>query len=135
MSYTPEYQKHVYKVNEVSGYFEKIVAPVGFIKLPNELSLETPQREDYKSINVKYILKSRMVKGKRSFLTGLIYAGFGNLFFGDHYHPNESQKNSFCLFRFNQPSSEITVYYFNHYKLYPKRREVFIREFVKTHGL
>ena len=135
MSNTPEYQKHVYKVNEVTRYFEKVIAPIGFIKLPNEIRLETPQREDYKELGVKFIVKNRMRNGKHSFQTGLMFTEFEGWFFGDHYHPNESQKNSFCLFRFNQTSSEITVYYFQHFKLYPKRREDFIRQFVKTQGL
>lgn len=132
MSYAPEYKKHIYKVNEVSGYFEKTFAPVGFIKLPNEIKLEPPQRQDYKNMGVKFILKSRMIKGKHPFQTGLISTQFPNVFFGDHYHPKESQKNSFCLFRFNQTSSEITVYYFNHFKLYPNKREKFISDFITT---
>ncbi len=135
MSYTPQYQKHIYKVNEISRYFEKTLAPVGFIKLPNEFKLEPPQRQDYQNLGVRFILKSRMVNGKHLFQTGLIFAGVEGWFFGDHYHPKESQKNSFCLFRFNKPSSEITVYYFNHFKLYPNKRADFINGFIKTVGL
>ncbi len=132
MSYAPQYQKHIYKVNEVSGYYEKTFAPIGFIKLPNDLKIEPPQRQDYKNIGVRFILKSRMIKGKYPFQTGLIFTGFEGWFFGDHFHPRETQKNSFCLFRFNQISSQITVYYFNHFKLYPNKRERFISDFIKT---
>lgn len=126
----PEYQKHIYKVNEVSHYFEKILAPVGFIKLPNELKLEPPQRGDYKNNGVKFILRGRIVNGKYSFLTGLKETGFEGCFYGDHFHPKEKVKNSFCLFCFNHTSSEITVYYFNHFSLFPKHRERFITQFL-----
>ncbi len=130
MRTAPEFQKHIYKVNEVSGYFEKILAPVGFIKLPNELKLAAPQRGDYKQKDVKFILSSRIVNGKKTFFTGLIETGFERCFYGDHFHPSEKVKNSFCLFCFNHTSTEITVYYFNHFSLFPKERERFITNFL-----
>lgn len=131
----PEFQKHIYRANPETGYFYKLFAPVGFTKLPNELRLETPIRQDYQNKGVKFILKSRMVNGKYPFQTGLISTRFERWFFGDHYHPQERKKNSFCLFRFDDSSSEITIYYFNHFKLYPKQREVFISQFIKTNGI
>jgi len=134
MRTAPEFMKHIYKVNEVSGYYEKVSAPIGFIKLPNELKLEPPQRMDYK-FKTQFLLSGRIVKKKKTFFTGLIATGFEGWFFGDHFHPNESQKNSFCLFRLNQTSSELTIYYFNHIKLYPNKRELFISDFIKNVGL
>ena len=130
---TAESMKHVYKVNDVSGYYEKISAPVGFIKLPFDLKLSSPQRKDYKD-KTQFILSGRIVKGKKTFFTGLISTGVAYWFFGDHFHPNETQKNSFCLFRFNEISTELTIYYFNHYKLYPNKREQFIRDFIQSVG-
>lgn len=129
MAYTPQFQRHIYKLNEVSGYYEKISAPVGFIKLPNELRLEPPFRKDYKD-KTKFILRSRLVNGKRLFHTGLIETGFQGLYYGDHFHPQEMKKNSFCLFRFNHTSTEVTVFYFNHYTLFPKFRDRFIKQFI-----
>jgi hypothetical protein len=129
MANTPQFQKHIYKLNEVSGYYEKISAPVGFIKLPNELRLETPHRNDYKE-KAKFILRGRIVNGKYLFFTGLKETGFQNLYFGDHFHPQEKIKNSFCLFRFNHTSTEVTVFYFNHYTLFPKFRDRFIKLFM-----
>lgn len=130
MRTAPEYQKHIYKVNEVSHYYEKKFAPVGFIKLPNELRLEPPRRGDYKMKGVKFILRSRMINGRHDFLTGLIPTKIEGCFYGDHFHPKEKKKNSFCLFCFNQTSAEITVYYFNHFSLYPKHRDKFISQFL-----
>lgn len=127
----PEFKKLVYQFNEESGYYDKKFAPVGFVKLPNELKLEPPQRKDYKNLGVRFILRSRQVNGKHPFQTGLICAGCPRLFFGDHYHPGESAKNSFCLVRLNDTSSELTIYYFNHFKLYPSKRGQFITEFLQ----
>lgn len=129
MATIPQFQKHIYKINEVSGYYEKISAPIGFIKLPNELKIERPFRKDYKD-KTTFILRSRQINGKRLFHSGLIETGFQNLYFGDHFHPQEKKKNSFCLFRFNHTSSELTIYYFNQISFFPKVRDRFIKQFV-----
>jgi hypothetical protein len=127
----PEYQKHIYKVNEVSRYYEKILAPVGFIKLPFDLRLETPHRPDYKS-KTKFILSGRIVNGKKTIFSGLIPTGVEGLFYADHFHPSERVKNSFMLLRFNATSSEIEIFYFNHFTVFPKTRESFIQQFLNT---
>jgi hypothetical protein len=131
MANTPQFQKHIYRLNELTGYYEKISAPVGFIKLPNELKLETPFRNDYKE-KAKFILRGRILHGKYLFFTGLKETGFHNLYYGDHFHPQEKKKNSFCLFRFNPTSTEVTIFYFNHYKLFPKNRDRFIKLFINS---
>jgi hypothetical protein len=127
----PEFKKHVYKLNGFTGYYEQIFAPIGFTKLPKELRLETPFREDYKRKGVKFILKSRQVNGKTQFQTGLILSGGLNLYFGDHFHPSEKKKNSFCLVRFSEMPEYLTIYYFNHFKVYPNKRGLFIANFLK----
>lgn len=131
----PEYKKHVFKANTETNYFDKVSAPIGFIKLPNELKLEKPIREDYLNKGVKFFLKSRMVKGVYSFQTGLISTGIENWFFGDHFHPKENKKNSFCLFQFDPTATELTVYYFNHFNLFPKKRDLFVKQFIKSIGV
>ena len=127
----PEFQKLIYRANPDTGYFQKTFAPIGFIKIPDELKLEQPIREDYQNKGVRFILKSRMINGEYPFQTGLISTGFDRWYFGDHYHPKERMKNSFCLFRFDESSSELTIFYFNHYKLYPNKRERFISQFIQ----
>ncbi|HRP39295.1 MAG TPA: hypothetical protein PLM55_06395 [Chitinophagales bacterium] len=135
MSYAAQYQKHIYQLNEATGYYVKIFAPVGFIKMPNELKIEPPQRSDYKNKGVRFILKSRQVKKKYPFLSGLLPTAFERWFYGDHRHPSERVQKSFCLFRFSPSNHELRIYYFNHFTLYPNEREQFICNFIISTGV
>lgn len=122
-SSVPQYKKIVFRLNSATAWFERVLCPIGFNKVPTELKVEDSQREDYKRIGAKLIICSRTVNKQREFQTGLIYTGRKGLYFGDHFHPKEKQANSFCLFYFNEANTELTLYYFNHFKVYPKQRE------------
>jgi|GEM_PF-3573676 len=126
-----EHKKHLFLLNDENGYYQKVSAPMGFNKIPTELKVENAIREDYQKRGATFIIRSRQVGGKHPFKTGLISTGFKGWYFGDHYHPNEREKNSFCLFHFNEAQTELTIYYFNHVKIYPNERESFITDFVR----
>lgn len=125
-----ENKRHVFRLNDENGYYQKVSAPMGFAKIPGELKLEKTFRTDIKQ-KAEFFLRSRTVNKKREFQTGLIFTGLPDWYFGDHYHPQERAKNSFCLFHFSESQTELTIYYFNHVKIYPNERESFIRDFVR----
>jgi hypothetical protein len=128
----PDYKKVVLRFNTETAWFERVACPIGFNKVPTELKLEDSQREDYQNKGAKLFIRSRTVNKQREFQTGLIYTGRKGLYFGDHYHPKEKQANSFCLFYINESNTELTVFYFNHFKVYPKQRERLIELIVRN---
>lgn len=127
----PETKVHVYILNDETGYYVLNSSPVGFDKLPGELKVEdTRQRQQIRSDK---ICRGRIKDGRYLFFTGMIQVGKGNLYFGDHFEfVNGSKKNSFILFRFSSDQTEMTIYFFNHFKVYPGKRAKFISEFLKT---
>jgi hypothetical protein len=128
----PDYKKVVLRFNSETAWFERVTCPIGFNKVPTELKLEDSQREDYKRIGAKLFIRSQTVNKQREFQTGLIYTGRKGLYFGDHFRPKENPANSFCLFYINESNTELTVYYFNHFKVYPKQRERLIELIVRN---
>lgn len=124
----PESKNHVYQLNNETGYYEKKTSPLGFEKLPLELKVEETRKPD--QIHSKLICRGRIKNGKYLFFTGLLPVG-GAVYFGDHYHPTEKQKNSFIIFRFSNNNQVLTIHYFNHFKVYPNKRAKFISEFLK----
>lgn len=126
----PQFKVATYQLNKGTNYFERTHCEIGFEKLPFELKVEDTQRPEI--IQSKQIIRGRKKNGKYSFFTGLKPTQFLNLFFGDYFERiNDEKKNSFILFHFTNENSEITIFFFNHYKLYPKRRESFVREQVE----
>jgi len=127
----PENKVHIYNLNDETGYYELNSSPLGFDKLPNELKVEdTRQRQQIRSDK---ICRGRIKDGRYLFFTGLIQVGKGNLYFGDHFEfENGSKKNSFILFRFSSDQKEMTIYFFNHFKVYPGKRAKFISDFLKS---
>lgn len=125
----PESKKLTYKLNFETGYYERIVCSIGFEKLPLELKVEETQRKD--QIRSKLICRGRIKNGSYTFFTGLLPVEGNSLtFFGDHFHPNEKKRNSFILFQFSKGNEFLTVNYFNHFKVYPKKRGQFISSFL-----
>lgn len=127
----PDYKKVVYRLNDESKYYDRHECPPGFEKLPTELKIEETRRPEL--IKSKIICRGRVKDGRYTFFTGLIPVS-GSWYFGDHYHPAENKKNSFVLFCFTEGNAVLTIYYFNHFKLYPKRRGKFIGEFIRRVG-
>lgn len=126
---TAEYKKLVYHFNQGTGYYDRIEQPPAFNKLPPDLKVEQTIRAE--KIKSKYIIRGRVRNGKYEFFTGLLPTEHSNFYFGDHCEIRNGKKtNSFILFCYTGDKQQITVYYFNRFKLYPKRREKFINEFV-----
>lgn len=125
----PEAKKVEYKLNSDTGYYERIAAPPGFEKMPLELKVEdTRQRQQ---IHADVICRGRVKEGSYTFFTGLRSAGSSpGIYYGDHFHPTEKKKNSFALFIFSPGNEYLTVFYFNHVKVYPKQRGRFAIEFL-----
>lgn len=129
----PESKELVYKLNSETGYYERITAPSGFEKLPHELKVEETRRPE--QIHSKLICRGRTKNGNYTFFTGLLpVEANSQMFFGDHYHPSEKQKNSFILFQFSNGNEYLTVNYFNHFKIYPAKRGKFISDFLKRNS-
>lgn len=128
---TPDQKYLSFTLNAGTGYYEMTKGEFGFQKVPNELKLEITQRPDI--IKSDFIIRSRVKDGKYQFFTGLIKTNFQYWYFGDYYEiRNNIKRNSFCLFRFSPDQTGLEIYFFNHFKLYPKHRGYFIRNFISN---
>jgi hypothetical protein len=124
-----DYKKLVYSYNGETKYYQLSEKPLSFDKLPNDLKVEQTRRPDI--IKSKFIIRGRIKNKKYTFFTGLLETKYKNLFFGDYFQRiNGVKKNSFILFLFSEDKQKIEIYFFNNFKLYPKRRSNFISEFV-----
>jgi len=128
---TPEYKHLFFKLNPDTGYFQMIRGVMGFNKVPDELKIEKTQRTEL--IRSDYLIRGRVKNGKYSFFTGLLKTNFDNWYFGDFFEVrNGIKRNSFILFHFAQDQTRFEMYFFNHFKLYPKHRGHFIRDFINS---
>ena len=128
---TPEYKHLFFKLNPDTGYFQMIRGVMGFQKVPDELKIEKTQRTEL--IRSDYLIRGRKKNGKYSFFTGLLKTNFDNWYFGDFFEiRNGIKRNSFILFHFSQDQTRFEMYFFNHFKLYPKHRGHFIRDFINS---
>jgi len=125
----PVYKKLVYSFNVGSKHYQLSEKPLSFDKLPKVLKVEETRRPDI--IKSKYIIRAWIVNEKHPFFTGLLETKYKNLFFVDYFQRiNGVKKNSFILFQFSEDKQIIEIYFFNNFKLYPKRRGKFISEFI-----
>jgi len=128
---TPEHKHLFFKLNSDTGYFEMIRGVMGFQKVPDELKIEKTQRTEL--IRSDYLIRGRKKNGKYSFFTGLLKTNFDNWYFGNFFEiRNGIKRNSFILFLFSQDQTGFEMYFFNHFKLYPKHRGHFIRDFINS---
>ena len=128
-SKAPDYKKLVFRFNETTRYFDRVECPQGFEKIPPELKIEETRRPDI--IQSKTVIHGRIRAGKYLFFTGIIQIKQSTWYFGDHYElTNGIKKNSFILFHFTNGNTEFVLYYFNHYKLFPRSRAKFISDFI-----
>lgn len=125
---TPEVKVFTYRLNPETGYYEQLTGELGFFKLPFDLKVEQTRKPD--QINSKLICRGRVKAGKYLFFTGLIPIYKDGVFFGDHYEfVKGEKKNSFVLFEFSEGNNVMTVHFFNHFKVYPKRRLKFVSDY------
>jgi len=125
----PDHKHLIFEFNQETRYYQMIRGEIGFLKVPNELKLEETQKKDL--IRSDYIIRSRIKDGKYLFFTGLLKTNFENWYFGDHYEIRHGiKRNSFILFNLSPDQTKIELFFFNHFKLYPKRRSYFIRDFI-----
>ena len=128
----PEFKTIIYNLNTSTGYYEKRPDRIPFNKLPNELKVEETQDERIKRNGAKEIIRGRIKDKKYTFFTGLIPCKYTDLFRGDHYEFIQVQKkNSLVLFNFSNDNRLLTVYFFNHFTVYPSALDLFINEFWK----
>ena len=127
----PEYKNFFFKLNPDTGYFQIIREGMRFEKVPDELKLEMTQRKDM--IRSDFIIRGRIKNGRYLFFTGLLKTNFDNWYFGDYFEIRKGiKKNSFILFHFSKDQTGFEMFFFNHFKLYPKRRGYFIRDFIDS---
>jgi len=127
----PDYKHLFFTLNLGTHYFEMTQGEMGFIKVPNELKLEETQKKGL--IKSDFLIRGRIQGGKYLFFTGLLKTPFLNWNFGDFYEIKHGiKKNSFILFHFSQDQTQFEMFFFNHFKLYPDRREQFITEFINA---
>ena len=129
----PENYTIEYRLNTISGRYEKQPMRIEFNKLPNELKVERTQDKRIIANGANEIITGRIKGGKREFFTGIIpVASTSNFYFGNDYtFNNGTKKNSLVVFRFSEDNRQLTVYYFNSfYKDSRQEREKFVRLFI-----
>lgn len=125
----PEAKVFIYRLNIVTGYYEKQTGEPGFQKLPFELKVEETRKPE--QIHSKIICRGRIKDGRYTFFTGLIPISGGGMFFGDHFELiNNIKRNSFILFAFTQGNELLTIHFFNQFKVYPGKRAKFISTYL-----
>ena len=72
-----------YSFNPQTGWYFQTSAPPGFTKVPAELRVEETQRRDI--VGAETIIRSRQVKGRYPFFTGLRQTEFSGLYYGDYF--------------------------------------------------
>lgn len=126
----PQIKVVEYQFNDETNYFDRTSCELGFQKLPEELKIEDTRKPE--QIHASQIIRGRIKNGKYLFFTGLLPTDFSGFSFGDHYeYVNGIKKNSFVLFHFTNQNKNLTAYFYDHYKIYPKRRKKFISEQVE----
>lgn len=103
---------------------------LGFVNVPQELILESIRHPE--TIKAETFIRGRQREGGRyKFQTGLRQVA-PRLFYGDHFRVVKGKKtNSFILFQFADDLSELTLHYFNNFKLFPRYRGKFIENYLR----
>ena len=130
--FIPDFTKVIYLLNEDSGRYEKQPDRVPFMKLPNDLKVETTREPILKRNGANEIITGRIKNGNREFFTGLIPINAGIWFYGNDYKfANGQKKNSLVVFKFCDRNRKLKIFYFNSfYKENRAEREKFILDFI-----
>jgi hypothetical protein len=129
----PENYTIEYRLNTISGRYEKQPMRIEFNKLPNELKVERTQDKRIIANGATEIITGRIKGGKREFFTGLIsLSSSKNFYYGNDYtFNNGTKKNSLVIFKFSEDNRQLIVYYFNSfYKESRQEREKFVQLFI-----
>jgi hypothetical protein len=104
---------------------------IGFTNVPQELSLESIRHPE--TIRAEIFIRGKEREGGRyKFQTGLRPVS-AQLYYGDHYRiVNDKKVNSFLLILFSPCLSELTLHYFNNYKVFPRYRAKFIANYLRS---
>jgi hypothetical protein len=130
-SQVPDHKHLTFTLNAGTGYQEITKGEIGFQKVPNELKLVEIQQPNI--VKSDFIIRGRVKEGKYSFFTGLLKTNFQNWYFGDFYETRHGiKRNSFILFLISPDQFHLEIFFFNHFKLYPKNRGHFVRNFIEN---
>ena len=127
ISLPPDFKKLIYEFNDETSNFERVSGIPGFEKVPSRLKIEdTLKPEIIRAVQViRGEEKDSM--GRYKFFTGLKPTESKEFYFGDHFE-HSSGKSSFILFQFVNQNRRVTIYYYNHFKVFPQKREKFIQQ-------
>jgi hypothetical protein len=125
----PDYKRLRFSLDPSTGYYKMTAGEPGFTKVPSELKIEETQRPEI--IRARYIIRGRIKDGKYLFFTGIKETGSPGWFYGDYFEKrNGIKRNSFILFHLSGDNTALEIFFFNHFKLYPKLRGYFVKEFM-----
>ncbi len=129
-----DYKKVCFVRNVETNYYQKQPLLVPFSKLPDELKVEETQDPKIRQNGAEQIIRGRIQNKKYSFFTGLIPSKvYADWYFGNHCEfRNGNKVLSIVLFFFSPDFTELRVFFFNGYHLYPSERERFLSEFLAT---
>jgi hypothetical protein len=120
-----------YKKDPDSLKYFQTSGDIGFTNVPQELSLESIRHPE--TIRAETFIRGKEREGGRyKFQTGLRPVS-PQLYYGDHYRIVKGKKvNSFILIQFSACQSELTMHYFNNYKVFPRYRAIFIANYFRS---
>lgn len=103
-----------FRNNPATGYYEKLPSMLSIQKVPFLLKVERTQVKKIRENGADHVLVSKKVKGRYSFFTGLIPAGYPNWYFGNISEMKNGQKIiSLIIVHFKENSSLMDLYLFN----------------------
>lgn len=98
--------------------------------VPTKLIVEEAYAKRYIESGRTHIIRS-LDRQPHTFFTGLdVFDEKEKVYYGNHQ--KGKGKRSFCVFQFTD--SGLSLYYFNNYDVYPKRRKVFVERLLKGIG-
>lgn len=122
----PEFHRIDFVRKDESRWFDLSAAPVGFNRLPADLTIEERQLP---VIQAPKIIRGRQEAGKYLFFTGIRPTPHPLVWFGDH-RPGKVRK-SIIVFCFAPNGRSFTAYYFRSFYVSGEKRERFLAEFIR----
>ncbi len=131
-----KYREIRFILNSETGYYEKQPLEMPFQKVPFELKLESSQANYLRIIGATKLLRSRTVKGKKKFHTGLVPLAIENAYEGNQMEMVKGAKVLSLVICYFKDHSELVMYHFNRYyidapKVRLERCNQFIEQIIK----